>query len=65
MGIEHLYSVYDKNYDGEKHLVLRCRSMEDAERSFEELKILDKYRGKRIEWQYTYFDDEVAVGEIV
>jgi hypothetical protein len=58
------YSVYEVVH-GERQLVLTAASMKEAEWAFDELKRkVPKYQDKKIDWKYTYFDDEPAVGEV-
>ncbi len=60
-------SIYKTDcHTGEKQLVLYAPTVEEADAAFDELKAkLPKYKDRRIDWQYTFFDDEIAVGEIL
>jgi hypothetical protein len=60
------YSIYESNHNGEKRFVLSAPTQKEAEWAFDELRrSLLKYKDAEIEWQFTFFDDEVAIGEIV
>ena len=64
MGLDKCCSIYEIQH-GEKHLVLSAPSIDEANWAFDELKRkLSKYKDTTVEWQYTYFDDEPAIGEI-
>ena len=58
-------SIYNIDKDGKKHFVLSAPTIEEAEKAFDMLcRRFPGYFRTKIEWQYTYFDDEIAVGEV-
>lgn len=59
------YSIYDTIL-GEKQLVLSAPTEDEAMYAFDLLRAkITKYANATIEWQYTFMDDEIAVGEVV
>ena len=59
-------SIYETNYHtGAKQLVLTAPTKDEAEWAFDELRrTIPRYSNRDIYWQYTFFDDEILVGEI-
>jgi len=58
-------SIYETNKKCEKQLVLTAPTIKEAEWAFDELRPkIERYKNARIVWNFTFFTDEVAVGEI-